>query len=220
LCNLSQNSASKVYNDLLMNPTRTDKCFWYVCLIIGQSLQLISTFFWNENGRHSIDGPVLIILAMVFWAVGFIGLFDLFREKLPWYSRIGLPYAFYGCLGGAAFGFEGLYSAIFNVSDKIGVEAHGRFPLQMNLVLFWAGPAFPLTLLVLGILMVIKKIAPWWIGSLMSLGAIAFPLSRIMRIQNVAHLADVLLFAPLILLMLLVLKSRSHPEFSKQTAAP
>ena len=190
-----------------MTSTRIDRMFWCSCLIIGQTLHLISTFLWNENGRHSIDASVLIVLSMVFWAVGFVGLFNLFREKLPWYSRAGLLYAFYGCVGGAAFGFEGLYSAIFEVSDKIGVDAYARYPLQMNLVLFWAGPAFPLTLVILGALMTIKKVAPWWIGLLISSGAIAFPVSRIIRIQNIAHFADVLLLIPVVLLLIHVMKN-------------
>ena len=137
---------------------------------------------------------------MVFWSYGFVGLFSLFKEKSPWYSRIGLLYAFYGCLGGIGFGFEGLYSDIFAVSDKIGVEDHELYPLPMNLVLFWAGPAFPVTLMIFGVMFITKRLGARWIGMLFILGALAFPASRISRAQYIAHVADILLLIPLVLI--------------------
>jgi hypothetical protein len=177
--------------------SKTDSFFWGVCLVVGQGISTLSSFFWADNGRHTINGSVLVILGMIFWAVGFIGLFSLFREKNPWYSRLGLLYAFYGCLGGIGFGFEGLYSIILGV-EKIGVEAHQKFPLHMNLVLFWSGPAFPLTVLIMGILFLIRRITPLWIALLFIAGAISFPVSRILRLPWTAHVADFLLLIPVI----------------------
>src|SRR5688572_6263627 len=101
------------------NIQQNDKLFQGICLITAQVLATTSTFFWNANGRYTVDGAVIIIVAMVFWIIGFMGIFDLLKEKNPWYSRFGLLYAVYGCVGGIAFGFEGLYSAIFDISDKI-----------------------------------------------------------------------------------------------------
>jgi len=145
---------------------------------------------------------------MVFWSVGFVGLFSMFRENNPWYARLGLLYAFYGVLGGIAFGFEGLFSQLFGV-EKAGVDAFERFPLQLNLVLFWAGPAFPLSLLVLGVMIMVRKVQPWWIGLFMCIGAVAFPVSRIMRIAWVGHAADLILLVPLVSVLLIsVMKNR------------
>lgn len=178
------------------------------CLVIGQCIEFTSTFFWLENGRHDINGSVLVILGMVFWSVGFVGLFSMFRENNPWYARLGLLYAFYGVLGGIAFGFEGLFSQLFGV-EKAGVDAFERFPLQLNLVLFWAGPAFPLSLLVLGVMIMVRKVQPWWIGLFMCIGAVAFPVSRIMRIAWVGHAADLILLVPLVSVLLIsVMKNR------------
>jgi hypothetical protein len=146
-----------------------------------------------------VNGSVLVILGMVFWLMGFIGLFDLFKEKNPWYARLGLLYAFYGCLGGIAFGFEGFYSQIIG-EDRIGVQLMSQFPWQTNLVLFWSGPAFPLSLLLLGVMMMVRKVQPGWISLLIITGAVAFPASRISRIEWIAHTADVILLIPLIAL--------------------
>jgi hypothetical protein len=185
-----------------------NRIFYAVVLVIGQIINSISTFYWQEDGRYSINTSLLIILAMVFWAVGFNGLFDFFKEKNPWYARIGLLYALYGCIGGAGFGFEGLYSEIFNVSEKIAVKAYEKFPLHMNLSLFWSGPAFPLSLIIIGSMFIYRNINFLW-GGLFILGGIAFPLSRILRIESVAHLADIVLLVPLILILFDAVRSKS-----------
>lgn len=176
----------------------TDNKLYGLGITLAQLITILSTFIWNENGRHSINGSVLVFFSSFLWVFGFLGLFELLKKKYPIYSRVGLVYAIYGAMGGVAFAFEGLYSVIFNVSDKIGVEAAELFPLQMNLVLFWAGPAFPLTLLIYGIMLVISKKFKYWVGVLISLGGILFPISRILRISWVAHLDDIILLIPVL----------------------
>jgi hypothetical protein len=200
-----------------MNDTiKIEKLFQGICMTTGQVLVFASTFFWNDNGRYTVDGAVMIIIAMVFWIIGFIGLFDLLKEKSPWYARLGLWYAAYGCLGGIAFGFEGLYSAIFDISDKIGIEAYEKFPLHMNIVLFWAGPAFPLTLMILGIMLIVRKIGNPWINLLFTLGGIAFPISRISRIEWIAVIADILLLIPVVVISMQFMRGQTLNEKKHQ----
>lgn len=194
------------------NIQQKDKLFQGVCLMTAQVLVTISTLFWNANGRYTVDGAVIIIVAMVFWIIGFMGIFDLLKERNPWYARLGLLYAIYGCVGGIAFGFEGLYSAIFDISDKIGVSAHEKFPLHMNISLFWSGPAFPLTLTILGIVLSVRKIGPIWVNLLFTLGGIAFPVSRISRTEWIALTADVLLLIPVVVISVPLIKSQVSNE--------
>lgn len=194
------------------NIQQKDKLFQGVCLMTAQVLVTISTLFWNANGRYTVDGAVIIIVAMVFWIIGFMGIFDLLKERNPWYARLGLLYAIYGCVGGIAFGFEGLYSAIFDISDKIGVSAHEKFPLHMNISLFWSGPAFPLTLTILGIVLSVRKIGPIWVNLLFTLGGIAFPVSRISRTEWIALTADVLLLIPVVVISVSLIKSQVSNE--------
>lgn len=173
-----------------MNSEIRDDRFESTCLVVGQVMATVSSFFWLETGRHDAVGSVIIILSMVFWSAGMMGLFRGFSGA---YAKIGLLYGLYGCLGGIGFGFEGLYSVVLGISDKIGVEAHAKAPMAMNLVLFWAGPAFPLTLMIWGVTASLKKVVPVWIGILFFLGGVLFPVSRILRIEWVAHVADVTL---------------------------
>ena len=186
-------TTATLHPDLVTSSHNRLTTFHGFCLISGQLLMGLSSFFWNADGRYTIDGSVIIILSMVFWAAGLQGVFALFNDKNPWYARIGRLYAMYGCFGGVGFGFEGLYSAIFSVGNKIGVAAYEKFPLQMNLALYWSGPAFPLSVLVLGIYLIYRKIVTPLTGTVIILGAIAFPLSRISRTEWIAHVADLLL---------------------------
>src|SRR6218665_449063 len=93
-----------------------DKKFWAICLVVGQFIVITSSFFWKVNGRHSINGSVLVFFSTLFLAIGLVGLFDILKSKMPIYSRLGFLYGMYGIFGGVGFAFEGLYSDILNIS--------------------------------------------------------------------------------------------------------
>jgi hypothetical protein len=182
--------------------------FWAICLIGGQSLECASTFFWNDEGRHTPLGATMVILGMVLWIAGFVRIFEWFRNTNPWFFRIGLLYAIYGCVGGIAFGFEGLFSAIYGL-EKIGVEAHQEHPLLMNLVMFWAGPAFPLSIVLVGALIWHKRLFAVYVPLLMIIGGLAFPISRITRLTLVAHAADLILLIPIVIISLHLINEKA-----------
>ena len=75
-------------------------------------------------------------------------------------------------------------------------QGWAQYPLQVNLTLFWPGPLFPLSLLVLSLVYWRTKAVPLWVAGLLAVGAVAFPLSRIVRIEWVAHLVDLALLIP------------------------
>jgi hypothetical protein len=62
-------------------------------------------------------------------------------------------------------------------------------------VLYQSGPAFPLSLLILGIVPVYCKKVSWPAGILLSLSGISFPVGRILRNVALAHTTDFLLLA-------------------------
>ncbi len=181
--------------------------FQLACMLIGHLLFYCSTFFWTEAGTYSVHSATFMFISMVFWALGFVGLFGQLSSELPIYSRIGLLYAFYGAFGGAAFAMEGLFIEIFGLSEKAGVEAAEAFPLALNLILYQSGPAFPLSLLILGIVLAFKKKITWISGILLSLSGIAFPLGRIMRKVELAHLTDILLLVAVVWIVFQLKKS-------------
>lgn len=166
-------------------------------MIIAPLLLGASTFFWHK-GEYGITGGTVIVLSMIFWIPAFGALFQLLKNELPYYASFGYLVAIFGCISGANFGIAGVFSEAFGISHQIYLTKAAFHALAFNILLFWSGPLFPLSLLVLGILLAVKKVLPIWVGILICLGAIVFPLSRIPRIEIIAHIADILLAIPLI----------------------
>jgi hypothetical protein len=168
----------------------------FAALILAPLLLALSTFLWNR-GEYGVAGGTLLGLSTVFWIGCFAVLFGLLRRKFPIYSSLGFIIAVYGCLGGANFGIAGVFSETFGISHREFLQGAAGHPMGFNLLLFWPGPLFPLSLLVLGIQLARKRVIPGWVAAMVCLGALAFPVSRIPRIEWIAHTADVLLAIPL-----------------------
>jgi hypothetical protein len=177
-----------------------------ISAIIAPILSAVSTFYW-QNGEYGVMGGTILTLAMIFWVLAFVALFGLLQNRLPWYSSIGLILAIYGCIGGICFGLVGVFSEAFQIDHETYLATIAQYALGFNLLLFWPGPLFPLSLLVLGVVLFNKKALPLWVSILLVLGAIAFPLSRIPRIEMIAHVSDVLLAIPLFFVGYQYLKS-------------
>jgi hypothetical protein len=169
---------------------------WGISLIVAPLLQFVSSFFW-KNGEYSVTGGTLLIFSLIFWIAALMGLFSLLQEKTPVYAAWGLLIAIYGCISGVNFGFVGVFTSIMDISHESYLEGFSKYPVTAGLLLFQSGPLFPLSLLVLSIMLIRYKTVPLWVGLLIGLGAIAFPLSRIPRIALLAHLTDLLLLLPL-----------------------
>lgn len=191
-------------------PVIENRFFGLAC-IIAPLLFSLSVFFW-ENGEYTPTGAVLMNLSMVFWVPVMFFLFGLIKEKAPVYYCIGLVYALYGTvIGGTAFGYLGFLTQIFGISHQEYLEKLAYHPVHSNILLFWAGPAFPLSILILSVVLLRKKILANWVCIALMIGAIAFPVSRILRIIPVAHLADFFLSAPLIYIGWKLLTGSGYP---------
>lgn len=174
--------------------------FWGICLVLAPLVSGASTFFWQRvNGRieYGAIGGALLVIATVFWIPSFAALFALLRPRMPRVGTWGPLVAWYGCLGGAAFGFDGLYAEAFGLAHQARLVAWSQYKTAFDVTLLWPGPVFPLSLLLLGVLYVRTRITPMWVGALLVLAGLAFPASRIPRIAAIAHAADLLMFVPL-----------------------
>ena len=170
-------------------------------LLLAPLFYAISSFFWQGNGQYSgysVTSGTLIIIGSVFWVIAFSALFDALKEKTPGYASIGLLFAVYGCLcGGVAFALRDIFTSVFNISHHDMLVALSQHPVLTDIV-FWAGgPAFPLSLLILGIVLTSTKTVELWVGISIALAGVLFPLSRIPRIELIAHIADAFMLIPL-----------------------
>jgi hypothetical protein len=165
------------------------------CLIVAPVLFAASTFFW-QNGEYGVEAGILIIFSMFFWIPALTGLFSLIKNEMPRYAVWGLWIAVFGCISGVCFAFLGYLATIFNISHDQYLNLLSHYPITSQILLFGSGPLFPLSILVLGIILMLNGSVPVWIGILFCLAAIVFPLSRIPRVEWMAHIADLAMLVP------------------------
>ena len=121
-----------------------------------------------------------------------IGEYERLRERVPVAAGLWLLLLLVGMFGTIAFGLQGFFEGAFGSHDRVGLERFADYPPQSLLVLWLPGPAFPAAMLVFGALLLRTRTAPWWDASLICLAAIAFPLARVLRLEWVAYVVDVL----------------------------
>lgn len=165
-------------------------------LIAGPALTVVSTFLWDADGRHGVTGGALAALSSVVWLYGLLGLWDRLRPERPGWAALGSLAAIVGCFGGIAFGLQGFYEAVFGLTGDQSLDALAEHPVAAQLVLWLPGPAFPLSMIALGLALALTRKAPLWTAVLFAVAGAAFPISRIPRIEAVAHVADLLLLIP------------------------
>lgn len=183
------------------------------CLIIAPLLFAASTFFW-QNGEYGVEAAILIIFSMFLWIPALVGLFSLIKMEMPRYSVWGLWIAVFGCISGICFAFLGYLTTVFNISHQQYLESLSQYPFTSQVLLFGSGPLFPLSILILGINLILKRSVAVWIGILFCLGAVAFPLSRVPRIEWIAHVADFFMLIPSLAIAAQILKDVKNKSFA------
>src|ERR1700744_720306 len=139
-------------------------------LFLAPLFYTASTFFWQVGGQYSVTSGTLIIIGSIFWVIAFAVLFESLKEKTPYYAAIGFLISVYGCLcGGVAFALRDIYALVFNVSHQTMLNAFAQHPVFTNIVFWIGGPALPISLLVLGIMLIRTKTVDLWVGTCISL---------------------------------------------------
>jgi hypothetical protein len=122
---------------------------------------------------------------------------------LPRFAELWLLYLLYGVLGGIAFGLQGFFAGAYGVSGHDSVQRLAAYPIESQVVLWLAGPAFPFALLVLAVVYQLVPGLPdrpsTLVVVMLGLAAVAFPVSRIPRAEWLAH-PDALMVAAFALL--------------------
>lgn len=175
---------------------------WMVSMILAPLLLAISQFYWVDGVLTSTAGA-LQVLSFLFWIFAFQGMFEQIKEAYPKYAVWGFFLAVYGCLAGNNFGVEGIFIDAFNhlVPDST-VGFNGKVGNAALIAFFIPGALAPLSWLILGILFLNKKKIPIWLAATLIIAAVGFPLSRIPRIEWLAHLDNALLLFSMIIMAL------------------
>ncbi|MEV0455806.1 hypothetical protein [Catellatospora methionotrophica] len=168
------------------------------CLVAGPLLFAASTFFWHD-GRYGATGGTIVALSVPVWTYGILALLDRMGTVLPRYAAALRLLALFGVVAGAAFGFQGFFEQVYGMDAAGSLAALEQHPVTAGLLLWWTGPLFPLTLLLLGAGLIRTRQLPLPVGLLICAGAVLFPASRIPRAEWIAHIVDVVLLAPFLI---------------------
>lgn len=179
---------------------------WAGSLVAAPLFISIAQFFWRD-GMVTATAGVLQVLSFTCWIFAFQGMFHLLKDDMPRYAVIGFSVAVYACIGGNNFGVDGIYAEAMGLESlEAGNQLHQRIGAPTALYLFIPGILFPLSLLVLGIQLLRTRKVSTLAGVLLCIGAVCFPLSRMPRIDLLAHIDNVLLLASHVLITLELLK--------------
>lgn len=166
-------------------------------LFIAPALFALSSFFWEGDGQYGVNGSTLLVLGSIFWIVAFAGVFRVLRQRTPRYAAWGMLFAAYGCIcGGAAFAFQGLFTVLYGVPPESALSALAAHPIVANMIFWIGGPAFPVSVLILGIVLWRTGQIPAPLAVMLALGGLLFPVARIPRIDLIAHAVDLLMLIP------------------------
>jgi hypothetical protein len=186
---------------MVQSSLKTEEKIESCALIAAPVLFAASTFYWH-NGEYNVISGTLLILSLFFWLPALRGLFSITSAVLPRYSIWALWIAYFGCVSGICFAFLGYITTVLNIPHKEYLDALNNYPFTSQLLLFASGPIFPLSIFLLGIQMLRKKVVPFRIGLLLCIAGIVFPVSRISRIEIIAHVADLVLLVPCVYISL------------------
>lgn len=203
----------------LPSPDAADAAQQYQRYLLGGAMGVApllftaSSFFWSAEGQYGITGGTLLVFGSVAWVVAFAGLFGLLRGRTPRYAAAGYALAVYGAIcGGVAFALQDLFTALHGVSHEAALRALGDHPVVANAIFWVGGPAFPLSLAVLGVVLARTRVAAPWAGTMLALGGALFPVARIPRLAIAAHAVDLLLLVPMWYIGWQVLRGERHGE--------
>lgn len=163
-------------------------------LIVGPLMFALSPLFWVD-GHYGVAGGLLIATATVPWVFGLMGEYTALSARLPIVSGLWMLLVLIGMFGTVAFGLQGVFEAIFGVTEWRSLATFDVYPLPVAIILILAGPVFPAALLTLGAMHWRTGLTPRWSAALLVLAAVAFPIARITRSTPVAFIADLVMLA-------------------------
>lgn len=176
------------------------KNLWMVSTILAPLLLAISQFYWIDGVLTSTAGA-LQVLSFLFWIFAFQGMFEQIKGTNPKYAVWGFFLAVYGCLAGNNFGVDGIFIDAFNnLFPDSGVRFNGKSGTAALFAFFIPGALAPLNWVILGILFLIKKKIPIWAAITLIIAGIGFPLSRMPRIDLLAHIDNALLLLSMVII--------------------
>ena len=171
-----------------------------VCLILAPLLMVPNTFFEYREGRLFWAG-YLGVLAYTCLVPGLLGIARLLRRRAPRLSVVGGLLATVGTVYGAVFSAALLFAwaeRAAGTPEATAVAINEVVEGRLFPALIPFGILFPVSLLLLGVGLFRTGVVPKWVGALLAIGAVLFPVGHIGESQLASHLAELLLLVPMV----------------------
>jgi hypothetical protein len=159
-----------------------------VALVLAPIVMLVSTIAYVVGDQGLSAGAAagtLQIWAFIAYAIALVGLVPALEQSAPRLAATGLVLALIGCVGGGAYGMDSIYAAVAGAT----IESSAATPFALRI----PGLAFPLSIVLLGILLARTRVAAAPSTVLVVVGGVLFPIGRIADVAAVAVASDLAL---------------------------
>ncbi|MGF1473789.1 MAG: hypothetical protein ACFB50_18865 [Rubrobacteraceae bacterium] len=188
-----------------MNTSRADELqdrVFGACMIAAPLLLLLSSVaYWTGGGPDSSTlGASIQVYAMFLFIPVVLGLSRLLWARAPRLAVAGRLLAIFGCVGGVGYGVARAFQAAAEqagLGEAALAELARIYDFGLPLILNLPGVIFPLSMALLGVALWRTRAVPAWVGLLLALAGVGFPISRIPELQLLYYVADGLFIASL-----------------------
>ena len=192
-----------------------------VCLIVAPLLMIVSSFLEYQTDTLFAAG-IIGVVAITLYIPALQGVARLLWTDAPRLSVVGSLIAAFGGAGSVIFEAALLFEWAereAGATEQLMLAITDVVEGRIFSVIIIISILFPGSLLVLGVGLFRTGIAPKWAGILLALGAITLPVGRILSVQLVAYLTDLLLIGPLVWIGLRALISEKPSRATVATAS-
>ena len=168
-----------------------------VCFIAAPLLMGLASFDYGEYKSIGSIGGVLNTYGITIWIGSLLGMAWLLWQKAPRFASIMAGLGIIGCVGGSNFILVAMIRRkllIDGVNHELLWLTKGNMASANMIASAAMGMWFPITLILFGIGFIRFKLIPSWLGALICIMGIFFPLGRIPGNPIIIHLTDILMF--------------------------
>ncbi len=179
--------------------------FFTVCCILAPVLTGIASFDLGELKTYPSYGGVLNTYSLTIWIGSILGMAWLLWQRAPRFALIVACLGIIGCMGGSNFVIAAMFRTRLleaGVDQNLLWFTGSNMQTSSFLVSAAMGLWFPISLIIFGIGLMRYKVIPVWLGVLLSVAGICFPVGRVPGDPILTHAADALLIIAMSVLAL------------------
>lgn len=156
--------------------------------VVAPILMLASTIAYLTEGEGMNEGELggaIQVWAAIAYGIALVGFARMLESKAPRGALVLTVLTLVGVAGAVGYGIDSIQAAVFG-TESIQETSSAAAPLALQI----PGGCFPLSLVVLGVLLARTATVPAVLGYGLAVGAVLFPASRIPDVEALAVASD------------------------------